>query len=152
MIRDFYTCALNKELSEKQQTFLMRILVLIFGAMAYFFSLTSTIDLVLLLLYAYGAIVQFLPLVVATFFWPRATKAGALAGLITGTAVTFLFILIPQPFGIPHYHHGLWGLAVNSIMLIVVSLKIRLSLFDADFFINYFFILLCSIRLRLRSA
>lgn len=125
MLRDFYLKVFNKEMSEKRQTFYMRLLVLIFGAIAYLFTLTSKVDLVLLLLYAYGAVVQFFPLVIATFFWPRATKAGALAGLTTGTLVTILFAIFPQPFGIPHIHHGLWGLAFNTLVLIIVSLKTK---------------------------
>ena len=125
MIRDFYQRLFDKNLTDREQTFWMRILVLVIGAISYFFSLTSSVDLVILLLYAYGAVVQFLPIVAATFFWPRATRAGALAGLSAGTLVTFLFIIFPQPFGIPHIHHGLWGLVVNFAVLIIVSLKTR---------------------------
>ncbi|MCA3748275.1 MAG: hypothetical protein IN808_03940 [Rubrobacter sp.] len=73
-----------------------------------------------LLLGAYGAVVQFFPLIVAVFFWKQATKAGAFAGLISGSLVTLLFtFFVPTPFEI---HAGIWGLIVNTVLLVGVSL------------------------------
>jgi SSS family solute:Na+ symporter len=76
-------------------------------------------SLVALLLGAYGSIVQFLPLVFATFFWHRATKQGAIAGLVVGVVVnTYFQIFEKPPFDI---HAGIWGLLVNIIVFVLVS-------------------------------
>ena len=75
----------------------------------------------LLLLLGYGFLGQIFPVLAATFFWPRATPAGVLAGLAAGSIVTVIWNLVPalQWQGI---HPGIWGLAVNVPVLILVSL------------------------------
>ncbi|UCH07260.1 MAG: sodium:solute symporter family protein, partial [Deltaproteobacteria bacterium] len=99
----------------------IRISVVGFGAISYLVAIFGGQGLVALLLGAYGAIVQLLPLAVATFFWPRATKAGAICGILVGVLYNFGIVLkiIPQFWGI---HAGIQGLVLNFIVLIVVSL------------------------------
>jgi SSS family solute:Na+ symporter len=107
--------------TDKQVTNLTRIFVLLFGAVAYLIAVFGGQSLVALLLGAYGSIVQFLPLVAATFFWPRATKAGAICGLLAGVIYNYgiVFKIIP-PFG--DIHAGIQGLVVNFVVLIILSL------------------------------
>ena len=107
--------------TDKQVTFLTRIFVLLFGAVSYLIAVFGGQSLVALLLGAYGSIVQFLPLVVAAFFWPRATKAGAICGLLAGVLYNYAIVLkfIPA-FG--DIHAGIQGLVLNFVVLIVVSL------------------------------
>ena len=77
--------------------------------------------LVALLLGAYGSIVQLLPLAIFTFFWPRATKAGAITGVCVGVLYNYLIVfkIIPQFADI---HAGIQGLVLNIIVFVVVSL------------------------------
>ena len=98
-----------------------RFFVLLFGGVSYLIAVLGGQTLVALLLGAYGSIVQFLPLVVATFFWPRATKAGAICGLLVGVLYNYGIVLkfIPELGGI---HAGIQGLVLNFVVLIVVSL------------------------------
>ena len=107
--------------TDKEATFWVRVSVVGFGFISYLVAILGGQSLVALLLGAYGSIVQLLPLAVATFFWPRATKAGAIAGLLTGVCYNYLIVLkvIPKFWGI---HAGIQGLALNFIVLIVVSL------------------------------
>ena len=52
--------------------------------------------------------------------WPRATKAGAIAGLASGVLVVALFNIVwPNPLFV---HAGIWGLLVNLPVFIIVSL------------------------------
>jgi SSS family solute:Na+ symporter len=98
---------------------LTKVLVLFISVAAYILSLFNPASLVVLLLSAYGIIVQLMPLTAAVLFWRRATRAGALAELIAGSVVTLLFTFGPDtPFGI---HAGIWGLLVNAIALVGVS-------------------------------
>lgn len=110
--------------TDKQVTNLTRIFVLLFGAVSYLIAVFGGQSLVALLLGAYGSIVQFLPLVVAAFFWPRATKAGAICGLLAGVLYNYAIVLKLIPaFG--DIHPGIQGLVLNFVVLIVVSLMTR---------------------------
>jgi SSS family solute:Na+ symporter len=107
--------------SEEEATWWIRTSVVGFGAVSYLVAIFGGQTLVALLLGAYGSIVQLLPLTAATFFWPRATKAGAICGILTGVAYNYLIVLkvIPKLWDI---HAGIQGLVLNIVVLIVVSL------------------------------
>ncbi len=122
-VRDFIK-PLQKDRKDDDTTssaWMIRFFVIVFGAVSYLVAILGGQTLVSLLLGAYGSIVQLLPLTVATFFWPRATKYGAIAGLLTGVVFNYLIVLkfIPKMWGI---HAGLQGLILNIIVLVVVSL------------------------------
>jgi len=93
-------------------------------AISYLVAVFGGQTLVSLLLGAYGSIVQLLPLAIFTFFWPRATKAGAISGVCVGVLYNFLIVfkVIPKLWGI---HAGIQGLALNIIVFIIVSLLTR---------------------------
>lgn len=116
---DFHKKVINTDMSEEKSVTVTRIAIVIFVGVAYYIAVFGAQTLVALLLGAYGSIVQFLPLVAATFFWERATKYGAIWGLITGVAVnTYFQIFAAAPFEI---HAGLWGLIANIIVFVAVS-------------------------------
>lgn len=108
-------------LSDARQRFLIRLLVVLVAAVAYYFAVFSEISIVSLLLAAYGGVAQIFPLLFAAFYWPRGTGAGALAGLLAGLGVNTLFLVFPElrPFPV---HEGIYGLAANVPVLIAVSL------------------------------
>jgi SSS family solute:Na+ symporter len=64
------------------------------------------------------------PVLIAAFYWPRATAAGVSAGLVTGITVNMLFLLAPQLRPVP-LHEGIYGLVANVLVLVVVSLLTR---------------------------
>jgi len=130
-VRDGMVRALGMQLDSTRQRTLIRIAVVVLLALSYVVSIVYRGDLVYLLLAAYGPIVQFAPAVVATLYWRRATGAGVLAGLIGGGGVNLLFFLWPdlRPFEL---HAGLYGLAVNLVLLIAVSLGSTRSLSDSE--------------------
>lgn len=108
-------------LSDGTQRLLMRALVVVLGAIAYYYAVHEGRSLVWLLLSSYGLISQLAPPVVAALYWRRATTAGALAGLISGAAVTVFFFLNPElrPLAL---HEGILGLMVHVPVLVFVSL------------------------------
>jgi SSS family solute:Na+ symporter len=110
------------ELTDNQQRTLMRVLVFLTGAVAYYFALDPDSSLVLLLASAYGIISQFAPPVIASMYWRRATTSGVVAGLLAGTATALFFYLNPEqkPYDM---HEGILGLIVHIPMLIAVSLS-----------------------------
>jgi len=108
-------------LDDATQRKLMRVLVLVIGAVAYGFALDDSNSLVALLLGAYGMISQFAPAVIAALYWRRATTSGVLAGLVVGTGTAMFFVLNPEmnAWGI---HEGILGLIVHVPVLIGISL------------------------------
>ena len=111
-------------LNDATQRLLIRIGVLLVGAVAYFFAVTEGVSLVVLLLTSYGVIAQLAPPVLAALYWRRATTAGVLAGLVAGSLATLLFFFNPElrPWDL---HEGILGLAVHLPVLVAVSLLTR---------------------------
>ncbi|MEM9305589.1 MAG: sodium:solute symporter family protein, partial [Pseudomonadota bacterium] len=109
------------KLTTAQQRLLIRVMVVVAGAIAYFFAVSEGVSLVVLLLTSYGIIAQLAPPVVAALFWRRATTPGAIAGLLAGAATALLFFFQPELKPID-LHEGIFGLLVHVPVLILVSL------------------------------
>ena len=91
LVRDIYQRFLRPDASERSLVILLRIVVVVLGLIAYCLStLSSEYLAVALLAYTiYGAGIT--PSLLAAFFWKRATSAGAVASIVSGTAVTLLW-------------------------------------------------------------
>jgi solute:Na+ symporter, SSS family len=123
LVRDLVVTVFKRDMAEQSVVRLTRLCVVLISVVSYLLALVNPASLVDLLLGAYGAVVQFLPLIVAVFFWRRATTAGAYAGLIAGSVVTVLYtFILPTPYEV---HAGVWGLLANTALLVVVSLVTR---------------------------
>ncbi len=120
-VRDGIVPLLKRPLSDVTERLLIRILILVITAIAFYFAVDSQVSLVSLLLGSYGGVAQIFPVLIAAFYWPRATKYGVAAGLLTGIAVNMLFLLEPQLKPVP-LHEGIYGLIANVIVLLGVSL------------------------------
>jgi SSS family solute:Na+ symporter len=120
-LRDGIKPLRSDEMSDARQRQWIRGLVVVISAVAYYFAVVSDVSIVALLLGAYGGVAQIFPLVFAAFYWPRATGAGALAGLLAGMGVNTLFLVGPalRPFPL---HEGVYGLGANLAVFVVVSL------------------------------
>ncbi|MBI4409332.1 MAG: sodium:solute symporter family protein [Gemmatimonadetes bacterium] len=108
-------------LTDAQQRLLMRALVVVVGAVAYYFAIVQKQTLVFLLLTAYGLVDQLAPPVYAALFWKRATTPGVLAGLAAGIGADLFFFWQRdlRPFDL---HEGILGALANTLVLVVVSL------------------------------
>jgi len=117
--------------SEKEVVIVMRLAVVIIGLFALYVALFGAASIVALLLGAYGSIVQFAPLVYGGLYWRKASKQGAIAGLVAGVLVnTYLQVILKKnPLGI---NAGIWGLLVNLLIFIVVSMILKSSLNKTD--------------------
>jgi SSS family solute:Na+ symporter len=123
-VRDGISKVVSKPLKDSTERLLIRMSVIVIGLIAYYFAVVADVSLVALLLASYGGVAQIFPVVFAMFYWRRATRAGALSGLIGGMVVNMIFLsngaLKPWPV-----HEGVYGLAANVLLLIVVSLLTR---------------------------
>ncbi|HEV7164356.1 MAG TPA: sodium:solute symporter family protein [Gammaproteobacteria bacterium] len=120
-VRDILVPLWPRALSDRDERRLIRLLVLLVTAAAYYIAVVSHTSLVELLLGSYGGVAQIFPTLIATFYWRRATAAGTLAGLAVGIAVNLLFMFEPTWRPLP-LHEGIYGLAANVLVLIGVSL------------------------------
>lgn len=118
--RDFYRQVVDPDVNDRTQTRIAQTAVVGVIAVAYYFAVVSDVEIVQLLAGAYGAIIQFLPLIVGAFFWPRATKEGAIAGLVAGSGVTVYYTFFAaSPLAL---HAGAWGLLATTVVYVGVSL------------------------------
>ena len=87
---------------------------------SYALAMAYTGSLVTLLLTTYGAVVQFMPALVATLYWPRATGAGVLSGMWVGAVVTGGMVVMPSILPVP-VHAGVVGLVANVAVMVAMS-------------------------------
>ncbi len=112
--------ALGWATSDASRTRLTRVLVLAVAVMALGVWLVAQKTVVELLLLYYNGISQFLPGVVATFVWRRATALAVGAGIVAALAIALpLAALNITPWGI---NAGFLGLLANVVVLVVISL------------------------------
>ena len=121
-IRDGWAKLINRPIDDRFEQLLIRSLVVALSAVAFYYAAFSQSSLVDLLLAAYGGVAQIFPLMLAAFYWPRATGKGALAALLGGLAANVIFLKFPELRPWPDIHEGIYGLAVNIPLLIGVSL------------------------------
>lgn len=123
LVKDLFVTVFDQDMPEQRTVLLTRLFVVVISLLAYLLAVANSTTIVQLFLIAYGAVLQFLPLTIATFFWKRATTSGALTGLVVGLLVTAYFTFIGDSwFGI---EAGFWGMIVNTILLVGVSLATR---------------------------
>jgi len=124
--RNLYQAFLRPQASQQEVNRVARWTVLAVTILSYLFALSSPHTLVWILLMGYGGISQFLSVAIGALFWPRATKAGALSGLLVGIAITGLFTFASAPLNHPlGLHAGFWGLIGNFLVFYLVSKATR---------------------------
>ncbi len=121
LINDLYKVWFKPDLDDIAERRLIRVLVVVIAGVAYYFAIFSSWSLVGLLLFSYGFLDQFFPLLLAAFFWPRATRPGVIAGLLAGCAGAVIWRLFPG-LQWQQIDPGIWGLLLNVPTMIVVSL------------------------------
>lgn len=86
-VRDVYKRFLKPEASEQSVVLLGRVVVIAFGSVALLLAFSSDkfFEVALFAYTIYGASIT--PVMLAAFFWPRATRAGATWGMLTGVVV-----------------------------------------------------------------
>jgi solute:Na+ symporter, SSS family len=130
LMRDIYQRFLKKDASQKNMVALQKVLVVLIGVLAFLLAtqLKSVLEMSFFAYTIYGVAIT--PALIAALTWKRATKAGGLSSIITGTVVSVLFfifskVLPPEkvpdgdPWGIPLIYPAL----IASLgALIIVSL------------------------------
>lgn len=130
IMHDIYQRFSKKEAKQSTMIALQKVLVVFVGVVAFFLAikLTSVLGMAIFAYTIYG--VSITPALIGALAWKRATKAGGLASIISGTFVCILLRIIVEilpedkvpggdPWGIPIIFPGL---IVSIGSLIIVSL------------------------------
>jgi Na+/proline symporter len=132
-IKDVYLAYLNPKANEKRTVLLSRLLVLVFGIIAYLVSLafaesTTVFRKALYAFTIYGAAIT--PCLVAALFWNGATKQGAITSILVGTITALAweemgFIRHALPAWASDFDAVLPAITLSVIALVGVSLLTR---------------------------
>lgn len=115
---------LKPDMSERTQVWIMRLGVIVIGAAAYCLSIFGAAGIIALLVGAYGSIAQFVPAVYGALIWRRATKSGAIAGLIVGITINYYYQIVTDTTPLD-MNAGFIGLLCNIVVFVLVSLVTR---------------------------
>lgn len=120
-VRDGLCTAGGRELAPERERTWIRVGVVLVLVASYVLAVTYSGDLVPLLLYAYGPVGQFAPVVVAGLYLARVPGAAVLTGLVAGSGVCVAGRVWPEavPLG---WHEGLWGLLLNTSIVTLWTL------------------------------
>jgi Na+/proline symporter len=120
----------DKDADEKKIIIISRLLVIVFGVIAYLVSLmfaenTGFFKKAMLAYTIYGAAVT--PCLMAAMFWKRSTKAGAITSIIAGVSSTILWNEVFRKIGgmpklLTDLDAVLPAITVSVVALVVVSL------------------------------
>ncbi len=115
-VRDGVVRALGRPMEPAAERRAIQRVVVAVMLLSYLVAVVYEGSLVVLLLSAYGAVVQFAPAVVAALYLKRAWGPAVLGGLLAGSALTVALVIAPrwQPIAL---HPGLYGLVLNVIVM-----------------------------------
>jgi cation/acetate symporter len=127
---DLYYRIINREASEQKRLAIGRIMMGIAVCVAGYFGINPPGFVAQVVAFAFGlASASFFPIIVLGIFWKRASKEGAIAGMITGIGFTMLYIVQTKFMGVaPWFMNispegiGTVGMIINFIVTITVSL------------------------------
>lgn len=115
LVRDVAGPTVMKGASEQTVVSATRWSVLGLSLVAYLFALANPASLVMLLLGAYGLIVQLFPMVIGALFMPRLRRASVMAGALVGSAA---YLLMEFAWGSPlGWHAGVWAMLLNVLVV-----------------------------------
>lgn len=120
IVREFF----GVKLTEKQSLVIARLTVLCISVLAVFFAQnpdSSVFNIVSFAWAGFGA--AFGPVVLSALFWKRSNWQGALAGMIAGGAMTFIWKYLVRPMGgIVDIYELLPAFLFSALVLVCVSL------------------------------
>ena len=127
---DLYYRIINREASEQKRLLIGRIMMGIAVLVAGYFGINPPGFVAQVVAFAFGlASASFFPVIVLGIFWKRATKEGAISGMVTGIGFTMLYIIQTKFMGVaPWFMNispegiGTVGMIINFTVTILVSL------------------------------
>jgi SSS family transporter len=128
-VQDFYHKAFGRKPKAKTLVHLSRAVTLVVGLVGIVVALRqdpqNPVGVVFwLVLYAWGGLASsFGPLIVLSLYWKRVTRAGAIAGMVAGSATVVVWKNVPALSGF--LYELVPGFAVSLLTIVIVSLLTR---------------------------
>lgn len=115
----------SADLSDRHRLLVGRLATVVGVGIAAYLTLGSSSTIVSLLLVAYSGIAQVGPAIILSLIWRRTTAYGVAAGSIVGIALVGVPQVSTWWSGISSIQVGLFAVAVNTLVLVAVSLCTR---------------------------
>ncbi|MBQ2888684.1 MAG: sodium/proline symporter PutP [Firmicutes bacterium] len=124
LAKNIYQAILKKDATEKQIMNVSRITLLVISAIAIVIAMDENSVIFTIVSFAWAGFgATFGPLMLFSLFWKRTTRAGAIAGMLGGGVMVFIWKLLVRPLG------GAWNIyellpafIFSAICIVVVSL------------------------------
>jgi SSS family solute:Na+ symporter len=114
---------INPNISERTETWVGRLSMLFLLVFCIIFAYFKPGLITVLSSMASGGLLVMAPTIIATFFWKRASAPGAIVSMIVGGIVTAVMYFTGfYPWG---WWPPVWGLALTTILFVVISLTTR---------------------------
>lgn len=139
---DLYKVYINRNATEKQELMIARLTTVVMSVIAVILAVAlkeQNIAWLVMLAFAIAASAIF-PGMLATLWWKRATRQGVIASIVTGLAISVLFIILlftgqKEFLGLPTAGGpGVFGVTAASLVLVLVSFMTRDCGKDVDEF------------------
>ncbi len=122
--KNIYEGILNKKATDKQVMFVSRVILLVISLIGIILAWNENSVIFGLVSFAWAGFgATFGPLMIMSLFWKRINRAGAIAGMISGGAMVFVWKLVLNPLG------GVFGIyellpafLISLLFIVVVSL------------------------------
>lgn len=125
VVRDVIQKIFRPDLGERGLSLIGKSVTVVLGAVALSFALAQTRMIFWFVLFAWsGLAAAFTPVVLCSLFWPRTTRAGAVAGMVGGFLATVLWVVFLKS-RFYNLYEMLPGFAVGFALTIGVSLWTR---------------------------
>ncbi len=135
--KNIYQGIINKKAKDKSVMWVTRITLLIIALIGMVIAWDEESIIFTIVSFAWAGFgATFGPLVIFSLFWKRITKAGAIAGMISGGVMVFVWEYLVTPLGgIFEIYELLPAFIISSIFIVVVSLltKKPSTEIEADF-------------------
>lgn len=122
--KNIYHGVMKKDATDKQVMFVSRIVMLLIAVFGILIGLDKNSIIFQVVAFAWAGFgATFGPIVLLSLFWKRTTRSGAIAGMVAGGAMVFIWRLLIKPIG------GVFGIyelmpafIISCIAIVVVSL------------------------------
>jgi sodium/proline symporter len=122
--KNIYKGILKKDATDKQVLLLARITLLVIAAVGILIALDENSIIFKVVSFAWAGFgATFGPIMLFSLFWKRVNRAGALAGMVSGGVMVFVWKLLIRPLGgVVCIYELLPAIVLSCIFIVVVSL------------------------------
>ena len=122
--KNVFQGVVRKKATDKQVMLVTRITLLVIALVAIVIALDENSVIFTIVSFAWAGFgATFGPLMLFSLFWKRTTRAGAIAGMVSGAATVFFWKLVIRPLGgVLNIYELLPAFIVSAICIVVVSL------------------------------